>query len=226
MSSLRLLLIHPASTRVRNLQGRPRPTDRIFQYPVLPCLYVAAAAPPYVQTRIVDEDVEAIDFEADVDLVGLSFMSAGAPRAYEVADRFRARGIPVIMGGYHPTLVPDEAARSILTEYKSLLESLARADTDIAASGEHIPQSAKSIVGADIEVVVPLEGLVDLDAERARIRKEIGKTDKEIAFVEKKLNNPKFVDKAPAEVVEKERERLKEETTRKERLNEALEALS
>jgi radical SAM superfamily enzyme YgiQ (UPF0313 family) len=111
MSSVKFLLIHPASARARMLRGHPRPTDRIFQQSVLSCLYVAAATPSYVQTRIVDEDVEAIDFGADVDLVGLSFMTLSAPRAYEIADRFRTeRGIPVIMGGFHPTVLPEDAA--------------------------------------------------------------------------------------------------------------------
>lgn len=111
MSRVKFLLIHPASARARTLEGRRRVTDRIFQQSVLPCLYVAAATPAYVETRIVDEDVEAIDFEADVDLVGLSFMTLSAPRAYEIAHRFRKeRGIPVIMGGFHPTLFPADAA--------------------------------------------------------------------------------------------------------------------
>ena len=110
MPGLRFLLIHPASSRARVLRGRPRPADRIFRQSVLPCLYVAAAAPPWVETRIVDEDAERIDFDADVDLVGLSFMTLSAPRAYEIAARFRARGIPVVMGGYHPTIMPADAA--------------------------------------------------------------------------------------------------------------------
>ena len=112
MSSLKFLLIHPASARARALRGRRRLTDRIFQQSVLPCLYVAAATPAWVETRIVDEDVEPIDFTADVDVVGLSFMTLSAPRAYEIAGRFRnERGIPVIMGGFHPTVCPDDALR-------------------------------------------------------------------------------------------------------------------
>jgi radical SAM superfamily enzyme YgiQ (UPF0313 family) len=77
---------------------------------MLPSLYVAAAMPPYVETRIVDEDVEPVDFDMDVDLVGISFMTFNAPRAYEIADRFRKeKGVPVIVGGYHPTFLPNEA---------------------------------------------------------------------------------------------------------------------
>ena len=110
MPALRFLLIHPASSRARVLRGRPRLTDRIFRQSVLSCLYVAAAAPPWVETRIVDEDIEPIDFDAPADIVGLSFMTLSAPRAYEIAARFRARGTPVIMGGYHPTVVSADAA--------------------------------------------------------------------------------------------------------------------
>jgi len=88
-----------------------RVVDRIFRQSVLPCLYVAAAAPGWVKTRIVDEDTERIDFDAAVDIVGLSFMTLSAPRAYEIADRFRRRGVPVIMGGFHPTVCPEDALR-------------------------------------------------------------------------------------------------------------------
>ena len=77
---------------------------------MLSSLYVAASMPPFVETRIVDEDVEAIDFDLDADLVGISFMTYNAPRAYEIAERFRKeKGKPVIFGGYHPTLMPEEA---------------------------------------------------------------------------------------------------------------------
>jgi len=76
---------------------------------MLPSLYVASSMPPFVKTRIVDEDVEPIDFGADVDLVGVSFMTFNAPRAYEIGDAFRRRGKPVIFGGYHPSFLPREA---------------------------------------------------------------------------------------------------------------------
>jgi radical SAM superfamily enzyme YgiQ (UPF0313 family) len=54
--------------------------------------------------------VEAVDLDSDVDLVGVSFMTFNAPRAYEIARGFRERGKTVIFGGYHPTLLPEEAA--------------------------------------------------------------------------------------------------------------------
>ena len=62
--------------------------------------------------RIVDEGVGQIDPDRiEADLVGISAITGTAPRAYEIAGRLRARGIPVVLGGVHPTLVPDEAIR-------------------------------------------------------------------------------------------------------------------
>ena len=85
--------------------------------------------------------------------------------------------------------------------------------------------AAKSVVGGGIEVVVPLEGLIDLAAERTRIGKEIGKVDKDIDSIRKKLGNEKFVATAPGEVVDEQRARLADEEARKRRLVAALEAL-
>jgi len=75
---------------------------------VLPLL--AGLTPPDVDVRLVDENVEAIDTNADVDWVAITCMTASAPRAYVIADAFRQRGVPVVMGGIHPTVLPDEAA--------------------------------------------------------------------------------------------------------------------
>jgi radical SAM superfamily enzyme YgiQ (UPF0313 family)/ABC-type transporter Mla MlaB component len=62
---------------------------------------LAALTPPGIDVKITDENVEPIDFEEEVDLVGLTGMVMHAKRAYEIARRFRQRGIPVVMGGPH-----------------------------------------------------------------------------------------------------------------------------
>jgi radical SAM superfamily enzyme YgiQ (UPF0313 family) len=110
MDMIRFLLISPTSSERRVEEGgAPNRSTKVFRFSMLPSLYVAASMPDIVQTRIMDEDVEPIDFQADADLVGITCMTCNAVRAYEVADRFRARGIPVMMGGYHPTFMPKEA---------------------------------------------------------------------------------------------------------------------
>jgi radical SAM superfamily enzyme YgiQ (UPF0313 family) len=70
--------------------------------------YVAALTPSDIQVEIKDDMLEEITFQEDCDLVGLTFMSHQAPRAYQLAAGFRRRGIPVVMGGFHATLAPDE----------------------------------------------------------------------------------------------------------------------
>ena len=75
------------------------------------------------------------------------------------------------------------------------------------------------------ELFLPLEGLVDVDAERSRINKELEKISKEIAKSEAKLGNPGFVDRAPAQVVDQERARLDEWKAKRDRLSAMLAAL-
>ncbi|NWF92503.1 MAG: radical SAM protein [Syntrophaceae bacterium] len=70
---------------------------------------LAALTPSHIDVKITDENVEPIDFEEDVDLVGLTGMVMHAPRAYEIARRFRQRGVPVVMGGPHASSLPSEA---------------------------------------------------------------------------------------------------------------------
>jgi radical SAM superfamily enzyme YgiQ (UPF0313 family) len=66
---------------------------------------------PRCDTAIVDEQVETIDFEAKADLVCITATTPQIPRAYQIARRFRARGIPTAIGGVHATCLPDECAR-------------------------------------------------------------------------------------------------------------------
>ncbi|MAZ90195.1 MAG: valine--tRNA ligase [Cellvibrionaceae bacterium] len=75
--------------------------------------------------------------------------------------------------------------------------------------GEEAPMSATGLVD-DMEILVPMAGLIDVDAETARLNKEIDRIKKDVVRVEGKLNNPKFVDKAPADVVQKEKDKLTE----------------
>jgi hypothetical protein len=107
---IRFVLINPTSPLWRVQSGeRPR-CSRFLRFSMLSNLCVAASMPPYVGTQSIDEEVEPIDFDTDADLIGISFMTYNAPRAYEIADRFRnERGKPVIFGGYHPTFMPEEA---------------------------------------------------------------------------------------------------------------------
>ena len=109
---MKILLVLPAAEKVRVTAERPDvPRRAMLRFSVLPLTMVAAWTPPEHEVRLVDENVEPLDLEAAVDLVGISFMTAVAPRAYEIARHFQSRGIPVVGGGYHPTLMPEETVR-------------------------------------------------------------------------------------------------------------------
>ena len=106
---MKILLIAPASGKWQHV-GRSRVFGgKAFRFSLLSLLSVAAESPEDADVRIVDEQIEKIPWDADVDLVGITCMTAVAPRAYEIARHFRGRGIPVVLGGMHPTLCPDEA---------------------------------------------------------------------------------------------------------------------
>lgn len=106
---MRILLILPAASKVSvtHLKGRI-PRRAMKRFSVIPLLTVAAATPPGHEITICDENVQPVDLEADVDLVGITMMTAVANRGYEIAAAFRGRGIPVVAGGYHPTLAPED----------------------------------------------------------------------------------------------------------------------
>jgi valyl-tRNA synthetase len=70
-----------------------------------------------------------------------------------------------------------------------------------------------------MKVLIPLAGLIDKDAELARLEKEIGKTNNEVSRLSGKLSNPNFVDKAPEAVVNKEKEKLAEMESKLANLN-------
>jgi radical SAM superfamily enzyme YgiQ (UPF0313 family) len=78
--------------------------------PPLSLPLLAGLTPRDVDVRLIDENVERLDPDTPADWVALTVPTASAPRAYEMAAGFRERGIPVIMGGIHPTVLPDEAA--------------------------------------------------------------------------------------------------------------------
>lgn len=78
--------------------------------PPLSLPLLAGLTPRDVDVRLIDENIEITDTNTPADWVAITSMTASAPRAYEIADAFRHRGIPVVMGGIHSTVMPDEAS--------------------------------------------------------------------------------------------------------------------
>ena len=97
-----------------------------------------------------------------------------------------------------------------LEQNKSLLVSLARLESiNWLEASEQSPESATSLVG-DMNLLIPLAGLIDKDAELSRLQKNIQKLEQEVSRIEAKLSNENFVSRAPDEVVNKEKDKLAE----------------
>jgi radical SAM superfamily enzyme YgiQ (UPF0313 family) len=103
---MRLTLIYPSVGRKENT-----PYVRAWQMQPLSMALLASLTPPDIDVRFYDDRMEPIPFDEPTDLVALSVETFTALRAYKIAHQFRVRGVPVVMGGYHVTLQPDEAAR-------------------------------------------------------------------------------------------------------------------
>ncbi len=111
-----------------------------------------------------------------------------------------------------------------LAAYADVLGPMARVDgVEIAATA---PKGALQTVVDGVTYAVPLDGLIDLDAERARLSKEIEKLDGEIEKIDKKLSNPNFTDKAPPAVVQVQHDRKAAFADERAKLVEAMEGLS
>jgi valyl-tRNA synthetase len=122
------------------------------------------------------------------------------------------------------TVKPAPGSAEVLREAAPLIGALSRSVIAVDAEAARPPHSAHAVAGA-AEVFVHLAGVVDLAAERARLLKEIERADKEIAFLEGKLARPEFVERAPAEVVERERARLAEQRRVHDKLSASLAAI-
>src|SRR5262245_49494842 len=109
---MRTRIIHLVNPKTDSITTRPLYLNRALYSPLAGLLAVAATLPAdRYEVVLTDENIETIDCDLKADLVGISAMTAYVNRGYEIADRFRARGIPVIMGGVHPSFMPQEALK-------------------------------------------------------------------------------------------------------------------
>ncbi len=113
-------------------------------------------------------------------------------------------------------------AEELATEFADKIRVLARVGE--LTIGRNLPQPEDAAIqpAGKFQVYVPLKGLVDVAEEEKRLSKEIAKLDKEIELFSKKLENPSFVDRAPADIVAKEKAKLAEVTDKKKVLEESL----
>jgi radical SAM superfamily enzyme YgiQ (UPF0313 family) len=107
---VRIRIIHLINPKTDSLTTRPIYLNRALYSPLAGLLAVAACIPKdQYQVVLSDENIETIDFYLKADLVGISAMTSYVNRGYEIADQFRAKGVPVVTGGVHPSFVPQQA---------------------------------------------------------------------------------------------------------------------
>jgi valyl-tRNA synthetase len=116
-----------------------------------------------------------------------------------------------------------------ITPYSQTIQTLARArPLTFLDSREEAPRGEKSValVLKESEVIIPMESMVDLEAEQKRLEKEIEKSQAEIAAIEARLKDKAFLSRAPAVVVDRERDKLATRRDKLERLKQGLDKLS
>jgi radical SAM superfamily enzyme YgiQ (UPF0313 family) len=135
------------------LEARSR---ELIRFPQLTMPLLAALTPdPWVVTHT-DEIVQRVDTRQRVDLVGITAATPGAPHAYDLAEAFRAAGVPVVMGGPHATLMPYEAAQHVDMVVVGEAESVWPCVLDDLEHPKRYPTGQPAIIdeGAGIEVEV------------------------------------------------------------------------
>jgi valyl-tRNA synthetase len=125
--------------------------------------------------------------------------------------------IPVVLAGASP----ETQARA--QRWAEFIKRLARVSE--ISSAASAPQGSVQLLVRGEVAALPLKGVIDLDAERARLAKEMQKADADVARSDAKLNNPNFVQRASEEIVGEEKEKREEATARKVKIAEALERL-
>jgi valyl-tRNA synthetase len=149
-------------------------------------------------------DQSKVDTEADADIEWVKNVIIGVRNVRGEMNISPAKDLPIYMAR------GDATAKRRLEENRQFLSKLANLESitwlDDPADA---PLCATALAG-DLEILVPMAGLIDVDAELARLDREIDKIGIEAKKLTGKLSNPKFADNAPAEVVAKERQRLED----------------
>ena len=187
-----LRLIHPLMPfvteeiwqRVAPLAGRSGPSIMLESYPA-----------PLTEL----EDADAVEH-----ITWLKDLVLAIRRVRGELDLPPGRQIPVVLVG------PSDVERCRLAGADAYVRALARVSTiEVLETDAPTPKSATALVG-ELEVLVPLEGVIDKDAEIRRLERQIDKLAKNLQRARTKLGNPSFRDRAPSEVVEKEQRRAAE----------------
>ena len=161
-----------------------------------------------------------LDDDAEREMAFLQEVVSAARTIRSELNVPRGRRVALVIS----TAGPESA--STLDRRRAYLQALVGAESVEVGVGLPQPPSSGSAVVGEVEVFIPLEGVIDVDAETRRLRKEIDKLQGLVQGLERKLGNEAFLSKAPAAVVEKERLRQEECRASLARLSSSLEMLA
>ncbi|MCG5515793.1 MULTISPECIES: valine--tRNA ligase [unclassified Ectothiorhodospira] len=153
---------------------------------------------PYPQV-----DEAARDAQADKEIEWVKNFILGMRRIRAEMDISPGKPLPVLLHNWQP----EDQTR--FQSSRAFIEFLGKPESVQWLHGEEPPESAMALVG-EMHLLIPLAGLIDKEAEIARLEKEVAKVQKNLTQCRGRLENPSFVDRAPADVVEKERTRVAE----------------
>ncbi|HKO61075.1 MAG TPA: valine--tRNA ligase [Pyrinomonadaceae bacterium] len=196
-----LRLLHPFMPYItEDLWLRLPGTDQSLLHPAYkeaePTIMLAAY--PKAQSELIDENVEW-QMQSVIDLIS---------RVRNIRSEMNIKpgeAVPVMIAA------ADDALRSVFTANKNQIKRLARAGEVMISEKLDAPRaSARAVLAGGAELAVPLEGLIDFEQERQRLRKEREKLESESAKVQAQLSNPQFVERAPAEKVTELRARIED----------------
>jgi valyl-tRNA synthetase len=148
------------------------------------------------------EDATLLDAQVEAELEWIKRLVVAIRNIRGEMNISPARAIPVQLAG------GEETDRSRLIENRQFLMKLAKLESiDWLPEGSEAPMASTQLVD-QLEILVPMAGLIDVAAERSRLTREVDKLSKEVERLQAKLGNARFVESAPAEVVAKEQEKL------------------
>ncbi|KHD07033.2 valyl-tRNA synthetase [Candidatus Thiomargarita nelsonii] len=151
---------------------------------------------PYPQAQ-----AEKIELETEQEIEWVKQFILGVRRIRAEMDIAPSKPLPVLLQNGNS----DDHQK--WQTHSSIITRLARLETVTWLETEEAPESAIALVG-EMQILIPLAGLIDKEAELKRLNKELEKLHKELAKCTAKLDNPKFTERAPAEIVAKERQRV------------------
>jgi len=164
-------------------------------------------------------DESALDKKVDSDIAWIQSLITGVRNIKGELNISPSKPVKVLLKNTN-----QEDARC-LNEYREFVSSLAKLETiEILAKGQKVPTSSTALAGS-LEILVPVAGLIDLNAESSRLTKEIDKLKNEHKRLSGKLQNERFVANAPAAIVEKEKEKLAKTLEALSKLEEQLKGL-